>query len=375
MWARYVLGWTIAGLFYFSQARIQRSLSHDTTPWYLDFATWMSGMYICALLTPVIIWLGRRFPIRRHNWAPLVALHVLFSIAFSFVELALHSAVIEWFGLIPSLPRSYGTTFLALIGAAFQMNLATYWFILGISRVFRLYRQYQEQQQHALTLERNAAELKTQLVEAQMSALKAQLRPHFLFNALNAVMVLVRQQKNRDAEETLTRLSDLLRAVLEDVEVQEVSLERELEFVELYLAIEQVRFQDRLRIRISAGPDARDAAVPHMLLQPVVENAIRHGIGRSSAAGKIDITAQRDGDTLRIEVRDDGPGIGTPSPAGIGLSNTRARLRQLYGDAAHLSLENAAPTGAIAAIDLPYRPASIHSPTEQTAHALDSVAG
>ena len=377
IWTRYVLVWTIIGLFYFSQGRIQKSLSHDPTPWWLDLATWMTGMYICAALTPVIIWLGRRFPIERKVWARRAGLHLLFSLAFSVVELAIHSAVILWFVLIPALPKSYAATYLALVGIAFNQNVATYWFILGAGRAIRLYREYQEQQKLALRLELNSAELRTQLARAQMSALKAQLRPHFLFNTLNAVMVLVRQQRTHEAEETLARLSDLLRSVLEDVEAQEVPLWRELEFARLYLASEQVRFQDRLRTNVSVEPELLDAAVPHMLLQPIVENAIRHGIGRLSAAGKIDISAQRSGDLLRIEVRDDGPGIAqepASGPGHIGLANTRPRLRQLFGDAAILTLENATPTGAVATIVLPYRRASVEETTDRMeAHAADST--
>jgi two-component system LytT family sensor kinase len=359
--ARYFLAWTAIGLFYFSQSRIENSLSHNPRPWWSDLATWMSGMYICAALTPAILWLGHRFPIERTNWLRRAGLHLLFSVVFSVVELAVHSAIIVWLRLMPAMAKSYTATFLMLLGVAFQLNIVTYWFILGISRAVRLFRKYQQREKDALLLELNASELETRLARAQMRALKAQLQPHFLFNTLNAVMVLVRQQKARDAEETLTRLSDLLRCVLEDVEAQEVPLRRELEFVQLYLSIEQVRFQDRLRVGISAEPGLLEAAVPHMLLQPIVENAIRHGIGRSSAAGRIEIAAARVGDSLRVEVRDDGPGLApafADAQHGIGLANTRARLRQLYGDAARLTLENAAAGGAVATAVLPYHAAS-----------------
>src|SRR5262249_20097228 len=154
-----------------------------------------------------------------------------------------------------------------------------------------------------------ASELQAQLMRAQLSALKMQLQPHFLFNTLNAIMVLVRQQKGRQAEETLARLSDLLRWVLDDVDTQEVPLRRELEYLQLYLAIEEVRFQDRLRVEIDADPLVLDAAVPHMGLQPIVENAVRHGIGRSLKAGRIHICASRVNGTLEVKVKDDGPGL------------------------------------------------------------------
>jgi two-component system LytT family sensor kinase len=153
----------------------------------------------------------------------------------------------------------------------------------------------------------------------------------------------------------LARLGDLLRCVLEDVEAHEVPLRRELEYLQLYLSIEQVRFQDRLQIQISADAAILDAAVPHMGLQPIVENAIRHGIGRSSAAGKIRISASRVNEMLELKVQDDGPGLLNGSQGlGIGLPNTRARLKQLYGNAARLTVENDAQSGAVATMVLPY---------------------
>jgi LytS/YehU family sensor histidine kinase len=196
------------------------------------------------------------------------------------------------------------------------------------------------------------------LAEAHLSALKMQLHPHFLFNTLNTIMVLVRQQKGREAEEMLARLSDLLRCVLDDVQAQEVPLSRELEYLQLYLSIEQVRFQDRLRVDIAADPEVLDAALPHMALQPIVENAIRHGIGRSSTAGQIGITACRVNESVEIKIRDDGPGLAAANGTtggGIGLANTRARLRELYGDAASLKVENAERGGVVATMVLPFR--------------------
>ena len=246
-------------------------------------------------------------------------------------------------GVFPSFMTGFVGTFVFMLILGFHQGIATYFTVLGMQYGFRYYRQYQEREQEALRLELHTSELKTQLVSAQLSALKMQLQPHFLFNTLNAIMVLVRQQKGRQAEEMLAHLSDLLRCVLEDVEAQEVPLRRELEYLQLYLSIEQVRFQDRLRTEIAADPAILDAAVPHMGLQPIVENAIRHGIGKSSSAGKIQISAARVNDMLEIKVQDDGPGLpdGDSSQGrGIGLANTRARLHQLYGDAAQLTGEN-----------------------------------
>jgi LytS/YehU family sensor histidine kinase len=207
--------------------------------------------------------------------------------------------------------------------------------------------------------ELRASELQSQLVSAQLTALKMQLQPHFLFNTLNAIMVLVRQQKSKDAERMLGHLGDLLRGVLEDVDAQEIPLCRELEYLHLYLAIEQVRFPDRLRVEISADLATQEALVPQLVLQPIVENAIRHGIERSLSAGRIMISASRTNDTVELRVQDDGPGLARGDMSedrGIGLTNTRARLRQLYGQSAVLEVGNCAIGGVVVTLKIPFRP-------------------
>ena len=194
-------------------------------------------------------------------------------------------------------------------------------------------------------------------MSARLNALKMQLQPHFLFNTLNAITVLVRQQKGKDAEQMLGHLSDLLRGVLEDVDVQEVSLRRELEYLQLYLAIEQVRFPDRLRVEVSADPATQEASVPQLILQPIVENAIRHGIGRSSSAGRILISASKINGTVELRVQDDGPGLSrrdSSEDEGIGLANTRARLQQLYGQDARLEIENCDRGGVVVTMNIPF---------------------
>ncbi|MBZ5594167.1 MAG: histidine kinase [Acidobacteriia bacterium] len=369
------LAWTVVGLFFFSQGLTQKLFSRDPTPWWHYLVSWLVGVYTSAFLTPVILWLGRRFPIERRNWPRRVALHVLLSIAFSFVQLAWESAILPRIGVFPAFMKGFVGTFFVVFMLGFHGNITTYFTLLGIQYGFRYYRKYQEREREALRLELHASELQSQLAQAQLNALKMQLQPHFLFNTLNAIMVLVRQQKGRQAEEMLSRLSDLLRCVLEDVDAQEVPLRRELEYLKLYLSIEQVRFQDRLQVEISADAAILDAAVPHMGLQPIVENAIRHGIGRSSAAGKIQIKACRVNETLEVKVRDDGPGLPPVLQSrGIGLANTRARLQQLYGDAAHLAVENGETGGAVATMVLPYHMAPGISETEvMEVHALDHV--
>jgi two-component system LytT family sensor kinase len=359
-WRNYALcflAWTVLGVFFFSQGLAQKVLNRDPTPWWHYLSSWLVGVYISALLTPVVLWLGHRFPISRDRWARRVALHLLFSVAFSLASLGTHTFFLHWMGLFPQVMTTLLVTFIILMTLGFHQGILTYWMILALQYGFDYYQKYQEREKQALRLERDASELQERLTRARLSALKMQLQPHFLFNTLNAIMVLVRQQKGRAAEETLGLLSDLLRSVLEDVEAQEVPLRRELHYLELYLSIEQIRFQDRLRVEVSADPSILDAAVPHMGLQPIVENAIRHGIGRSSSASRIRVQASRSGETLEITVRDDGPGLplsGMPEGRGIGLANTRARLHQLYGEAGQLTVENDEPRGTVATMVLPY---------------------
>ena len=184
-----------------------------------------------------------------------------------------------------------------------------------------------------------------------------QLQPHFLFNTLGAIIVLIQQQKTAAAEAVVARLGDLLRLSLDDVDAQEVPLWRELEFLRLYLSIEEVRFKDRLRVRIAADAELSDALVPHMVLQPLVENAVRHGLGQSEEAVTIDVSATTRDGSLALIVLDDGPGLQPPrlEQPGIGLANTRSRLKRLYGDGASLVAESTVPHGARVTINLPLR--------------------
>lgn len=363
----YFFAWTVFGLFNFSRELTRRLYWHEPTRWRETLASWMVGVYITAALTPAVLWLGRRWPIERRTWRTRVPLHLALSIAFSAVELALETVAFIQLGLLESIMKhSFAIGFPVLVVAGFHENMITYWGLLGIQSGFRYYRGFQERELHA-------SELKAQLVRAQLSALKMQLQPHFLFNTLNAIMVLVRQHHGRQAEQMLARLSDLLRCVLEDVEAQQIPLRRELEYLRLYLSIEQVRFEDRMSVEISADDTALDAAVPHMGLQPIVENAVRHGIGRVASAGTIRISVSRTDDTVVVRVSDDGPGLDAPDLAegrGIGLANTRARLHQLYGDTASLKVENG-ERGAVATMTLPYRAADEIPETD--IHAFDSV--
>ena len=366
-WAFYFLAWTLVGLIYFAQNVTRRFYWEDPNPWQ-DLRYWSANIYISALLTPLIVWAGRRWPLERQRIGRLLALHFLLSIGWALsrlsLEAAFHLSWNEFWPIQPPVTFKSEVTLLFIFG--FHTAVVAYWVVLSIQTAIRNESLFQERAQAVLRSDLRASQLETQVAQARLGALKAQLQPHFLFNTLNAIVVLVRQQKGQQAEETLARFSDLLRAVLADMDAQEVTLQRELEYLRLYLSIEQLRFSDRLHVDIDVDPELLDAAVPHMALQPIVENAIRHGIGARASPGAIRIHGRRirdeSGDHLQVSVRDDGPGFGAKcassgpgSGLGLGLANTRARLKQLYGEGAELRAESPEGGGALVTLVLPFR--------------------
>jgi len=358
-WAQYWLAWTAAGLFYISQDFMTRLSRNESIPWRNVVMGWMAAMYICAVFTPAILWLGRRWPLDHAHSRRPIALHLGASIAFSLVSTALEVPLLAGFGMLPAFsgPMSFAKDLWFLLPYDLHGGIIRYWAVVGLQALFRSNQETRRSEREALELKVHSSQLAEQLTSSQLSALKMQLHPHFLFNTLSAIMVLVRHGKGREAETMLSRLSDLLRHTLDDVEAQEVPLWRELDFLRLYLSIEQVRFEDRLRVRMEAGPEVSDALVPHMALQPIVENAVRHGLGQSEQPVLIHVSVSRINGDLALTVTDDGPGC--PSPVfeekGIGLTNTRNRLKRLYGAGATLSAENQLPRGVQVTMTLPYR--------------------
>jgi LytS/YehU family sensor histidine kinase len=230
----------------------------------------------------------------------------------------------------------------------FHQNLATYWIVVAATQGYLYYSRYRQG-------EVRAAQLSAQLAQAQLQALRMQLHPHFLFNTLNAISTLVHKDPEI-ADRMIARLSDLLRLTLENIGVQEVRLAKELEFLERYLDIERMRFADRLEVRMQIAPETLDARLPYLILQPLVENAIRHGIAPRSAPGRIEVSAERKDGMLVLTVKDDGPGIAETNPKkGVGVSSTRARLERLYGAAHRFVLQNGAQGGLIVTLALPFQ--------------------
>ena len=308
-----------------------------------EFGDWL----LCGVLTPVIFVLARKFPLTRGRLAGRIALHFLFAVVFcaSWAGLgilygsALHGQ--------PWTPWDMGAAgwFINTI----PYGVAIYFSMLGVAHGVAFFLESRER-------ETQAALLSAQLADARLAALRMQLQPHFLFNSLNALGVILRDRDTATASRMLEQLGAMLRRVMRPDRPQEVTLAEEVDFIRQYLAIEELRFSDRLRPVIDVDDALLRSAVPEFILQPLVENAIRHGLSKRTEATLVRIAARHEGDALVLTVTDDGPGpSGAESGAGVGLRNTRERLATLYGQRARLTLAAAAGGGTVAEVRLPWR--------------------
>lgn len=335
LWALGFAVWTLLALINASQIIVYLLSTGQRVNWSFLLTRSLADWYSCAIFTPAYFWMVRRWPLHRQGMARPIAIYLGFTAAFVVMKYALYVPILNALRRNGT-PTSLGET---LLGSFITENIA-FWCLLAAVLGVEYYRNLREREVHA-------ARLETQLAEARLDALSAQLHPHFLFNAIQGISTLI--HRDPDAADTmLARLSDLLRLSLQRFGGHEIPLARELELLRLYLDVVQARFADRLTVSIRVPDGLRDALVPHFLLQPLVENALHHGIARRAGAGHVDIAAERAGDSLLLRVSDDGPGLpagSRPFPeGGIGLSNTRDRLLQLYGPDQALEL-GAGPDG------------------------------
>jgi len=350
-WAIIFAGWTVIALFFAGQLYYSRLLSEQPLTWREAASQQFIYPYLWAFGTVLVLWLADRFPVEGRLWRRHVPLHLLFATAFVFVISGLFH-IIYFFLLMSSPGQQYNPAqTLRWIIYNSSENYGIYGLLVLLNQVFRYYRRYREG-------ELRASRLQTQLTQAQLEALKMQLQPHFLFNTLHSISALLHRDPDA-ADRMIARLGDFLRLTLENSGAQEVSLQKELEFLTCYLEIERVRFQDRLTTSIEVEPAALDAPVPNLILQPIVENALRHGIAQTRGPGRVEISAKRENGSLRIRVRDNGPGLAAitrPDDGlreGLGLSNTRARLEQLYGEAHRFELANDPHGGLTVTLEIP----------------------
>jgi len=346
-WLALLLLWTLCGVLLEASGYLPASVlgRAPALPWWNYFQWGVTQLYIWWALTPLVALLVRRFPFEPARPARAALAYVT---AGAFIIPAWTAAFVLLYWALggPGTPESFkelpGMWWVELL-RRLPILLLTYLVIVLNLVALDYYRKFRDREYR--------------LVQAQLQALKAQLQPHFLFNTLNSISALMHEDVEA-ADQMVVNLGDLLRATLNEVGGQEVSLRRELEVLDLYLRIQLVRFQDRLKVERDVDPRALDACVPNLVLQPLVENAVKHGIAPHSLDGVIQVGARLEGSTLVLCVRDDGPGLRGQREEikeGVGLSNTRARLERLYGAAQSMHYGNAAGGGFEVELRIPFR--------------------
>ena len=306
-----------------------------------------------AILTPPIVYLARRIRFSRSRWPLALTFHAIGCVVFTLLQ-NLGYLGLKIFNITVGIRESVTISpFLSTYFAFYQYNVLTYFVIVGVAIATDHYRRSRAN-------ELKTAHLENRLAAAELQALRMQVHPHFLFNTLHAISALVHRNPEA-ADRMISRLSDMFRLSLESSGSQEVSVENELETLKPYLEIMDMRFGDRLRINVDFPEETRRALVPNLILQPLLENAIRHGIAPRPEGGTVRVRGHQEGDRLLIEVADDGPGFQGGSAErlrdGTGLSNTKERLALLYGKNHGLHLGQGDKGGALVVLDIPFRTA------------------
>lgn len=328
----YLLFWTLFALYFTSESYLYyQTQSPSQYSFRFMFLLIVPEALAWVPLGLIAIAAAYRFPFTRSTWIRMTAVHAALCVLIALVHSVLHASLAGLIGVCQQMPAFIGRPFdlnehiVFNLVLRFHRNVLTYGAIIGAVQGLRFYSAYRDRQLHASILE-------TQLAESRLQALKLQLQPHFLFNTMHTVSSLIHTDPDT-ARRMLVRLSELLRMTLTGMNVQEHTLHDEMVLVEKYLEIERIRFEDTLQVEIEIGEGTGGRLVPNLLLQPLVENSIRHGIERSSAPGTVTISARTEDGRLTIRIGN--PGMlrsGADPSLGIGLSSTRDRLQQLYGD-------------------------------------------
>ncbi len=339
--------WLTAGLLFSAQSYYYRASIGQEVSWWGILSYDASYFVLWFFFTPWLLWLGTNLYLDRIQDLPRVAKHVVIGIATAVAHRALYDLIFMPLRQTPQRPFTWERFYYSVIGS-FDYGVLVYCVAMLVIHALAYYRGLQQEQV------RNSR-LQAELATAQLLALRMQLHPHFLFNTLNTIAILIKQDTDR-ALLMVEALGDLLRQALKNQREQEVPLQQELEFLQHYLQIESIRFGDRLQVQMNIAPETLAARVPRLILQPLAENAIRHGIAKRRRPGVIEISAARQNGELQLRVRDNGDGPELhQGGAGIGLSNTRARLQTLYGARARFELARGDSGGAVATMVIPWQ--------------------
>jgi two-component system, LytTR family, sensor kinase len=339
------LAWSSVAFVYFGMLAAGRPLTFAHS-----MVAGLPEWYVWAGLTPLVFSLGQRVRLERQQWVAAGLFHLVAGTVVAVVDLALVTAINRRFGpTVSYVGPVFWDVYLKIVLRYFHYSFIIYWVIVAAAHAVRYYRSSRDREVEGIRLQ-------AELTQAQLATLRMQLQPHFLFNTLHTIASLVRDGRGEAATTTIARLGELFRQTLGNVQRNEVPLREELSFIEAYLEIEQTRFSDRLAVRFDVDQEALGAMVPNLSLQPLVENAIRHGIARDPRASRVELRAARRDGALRIEVRNDGPAYtGNGSSGGVGLANTRARLQRLYGSAYRLDLLPDQSGGTVAVLEVPWQ--------------------
>ncbi|HUP89207.1 MAG TPA: histidine kinase [Longimicrobiales bacterium] len=358
---------TLLGLIEATQVHLATSKANPLS-WSRSFTTTMPSWFVLAALVPFVILVARKYSLDRIREPQALIVHAFAASLFALAFLALSGWLSDY--VLYQYPPGKAVPFLKnlrrLMGWYFTGQLMVYAGIVGGYFAYDYSRRYREKERAAAELALKASRLEVSLSRANLEALRMQLNPHFLFNTLNTVSVLALKGERQRVARMLSRLSDLLRLSLEN-DRQTLSLKEEIDFLERYLEIEQVRFKDRLSVAITVEEAAYEATVPSLILQPIVENALKYGFAQTIGPGNVSIVCRVKGNMLDLEVMDTGPGFPEcrvqSTSTGVGIPNTRARLEQLYGANYTMEFNNRPEGGALVRIRIPY--IRVPSPAEQ----------
>ncbi len=340
--------WSLVGLAFASQIYLSSNFLGRSITWGEAIGNALEDWYVYGLLSLPVLWLARRFPPERGSRWAVAGVHLAAALVFSLVYVSVRAGVGVVNGWIAGESATFAEVFRPLLVHTFPYNLLIYGVIFSGSHALDYYRKYHERTVQTLELEKH-------LTEARLQALLHQLKPHFLFNTLNGIASLMHTDVEA-ADTMLVRLSELLRLTMSQTGAPETSLRDEISFLRRYLEIEQIRFRDRLEVVIAVDEDALDARVPSLILQPIVENAVRHGIEPHARTGRIELRGAREAGSIILTVCDNGGGIPATGLArqGIGLANSRARLTELYGTRHRFELTNRPGGGLSVLMVIPF---------------------
>ena len=346
-WMLGALLWTLIGLSFASQFYVSSLKTGQPVSWAAAIGWSLGDWYVWGLLSSPVLFLARRFHLEGPRWGSSLAIHLCGCAVASLVYIFVRALLGQWQSRSHGTSVSFVETFSPLLVKTFFFNVLIYWGIVCAGHALDYYQQFRERELRAVELEKS-------LAEARLKSLQMQLNPHFLFNTLHAISALMHKDVD-SADRMVAQLSDLLRRALDSGDEQEVSVRREIDFLQRYVAIEKTRFGNRLTVEMKIAPDTQSALVPNLVLQPLVENAIKHGIERVARPGTIEISANRVDGELILEVADNGKGLPEKWNENIGLSNTRSRLQQLYGANHRFEMRNRETGGVSIRIAIPFR--------------------